>query len=76
MERIFGNGKKTILSKKEKLDDIISDIKKHKERHILLHKHLNELLADFLKHTGKLPSKTSIISFIKWSYEETKNPTE
>lgn len=56
--------------------DIISDIKKHKERHIFLHKCLDELLADFIKHTEKLPSKTPIFDFLKWSHEETKNPTE
>lgn len=56
--------------------DIISDIKKHKERHVLLHECLDELLADFMKHTEKLPSKTPISDLMKWSYEETKNPTE
>lgn len=47
----------------------------HKERHELLHNHLDELIADFIKHTSKLPSKTSLIEFLEWSYEQTINPT-
>lgn len=46
--------------------------KEHKARHQLLHKELDELIADFIKETGKLPSKTKLTELMKWSYEQTK----
>jgi len=48
----------------------------HKERHQKLHQGLDELVADFICHTYKLPSKTTILDLIRWSYEQTLNPTE
>jgi len=50
--------------------------KKHKQRHIELHKALDELLADFISHTGKLPSELKLKELMNWSHEQTKNPTE
>ena len=48
---------------------------KHKVRHQLLHKELDELVADFIIHNkDKLPSTTTIIELMEWSYEQTKNP--
>ena len=52
------------------------DPEKHKQIHIDLHKSLDTLLADFISHTEKLPSKTTLLEFIEWSYEQTKNPTD
>lgn len=49
--------------------------KVHKEIHKGLHKNLDELLGDFIYHTGKLPSKTTLMEFMEWSFEQTKNPT-
>lgn len=46
-------------------------IKKHKE----LHKCFDELMADFLKHTGNLPSQTNLMELGEWSNKQTKNPT-
>ena len=46
--------------------------KEHKERHQLLHKMLDELVADFIQETGKLPSETKLIELMDWSYEQTK----
>ena len=43
----------------------------HRERHILLHSSLDELLADFITHTGSLPSKTAIIDLMIWSHKQT-----
>ena len=51
------------------------DIQDHREKHKLLHSHLDELLADFITQTGKLPSKTNIIELLTWSHEQTINPT-
>lgn len=49
----------------------------HKARHVELHKSLDELLADFIRHNpGKYPSETTILEFLRWSNEQTTNPTE
>jgi len=47
-------------------------IKKHKE----LHSSLDELLADFIDKTMSNLSNTTLMDFLTWSYEQTKNPTE
>lgn len=48
----------------------------HKQRHIELHRALDELAADFINHTGKLPSTTTIMELVRWSYRQTQNPDE
>lgn len=48
----------------------------HRERHVLLHKHLDELVADYIGHTGQLPSKSTIMDLIVWSSGQTINPDE
>lgn len=48
----------------------------HIERHKLLHAHFDELIADWIGHTEKLPSETSVRELMQWSYEQTLNPTE
>ncbi len=52
------------------------DKQKHKIRHIELHKKLDELLADYIEHTGKLLSESTIMDVMKWSHEQTINPSE
>jgi hypothetical protein len=52
------------------------DKDKHKKRHQKLHKAFDELLADFISHTQKTPSKSTIMELIEWSSQQTKNPTE
>jgi len=47
----------------------------HIEVHKELHKNLDNLIADFILTTDKLPSKTSLIDFMKWSHGQTINPT-
>ena len=47
-------------------------IKVHKE----LHSKLDQLLADFISHTEKLPSETSLMELMNWSFEQTKTPTD
>jgi hypothetical protein len=49
---------------------------KHQQRHKQLHKVLDELVADFIAHTKKMPSQTSIIELMRWSHEQTENPTK
>lgn len=46
----------------------------HKARHELLHKHFDELMADFIGDTGSLPSETNLLELLKWSYAQTQNP--
>ena len=49
---------------------------KHKQRHVELHRALDELLADFLRHTTRLPSSTTVLELMRWSHSQTLNPTE
>ncbi len=49
--------------------------KEHQKTHIRLHKALDELVADFIKHTTKFPNKTTIMELIEWSYTQIKEPT-
>ena len=48
----------------------------HIIRHKELHKSFDELLADFIRHKGKLPSKTTVSELMEWSHNQTKDPTE
>ena len=48
---------------------------KHIKRHKELHLALDELAADFIFHTDKLPSDTTLMEFMRWAFEQTKNPT-
>ena len=52
------------------------DKEKHIEKHKELHNKLDELIADFIRETGGLPSTTGLIEFLEWSYIQTTNPTE
>lgn len=42
----------------------------HKKRHVELHKALDELAADFITDTSRLPSKTSVMELMLWSQEQ------
>jgi hypothetical protein len=48
----------------------------HKARHEQLHRYLDELLADFTTHTGKLFSDTPIMDLIVWSHSQTIAPAD
>lgn len=37
---------------------------------------IDELIADFIAHTDKLPSTSSISDLMQWSYKQTIEPTE
>lgn len=47
----------------------------HKKRHLELHNALDELAADMLNQTDRLPSNTSVMDLMEWSYKQTQNPT-
>lgn len=49
----------------------------HIERHKQLHRSLDELVADYLEHHSEaMPSTTILMDLMKWSHEQTKNPTD
>lgn len=48
----------------------------HKQRHIELHAALDELVADWISHTESLPSASTVLELMRWSYGQTLNPTE
>lgn len=48
----------------------------HQARHVELHRALDELVADWLRHTRKLPSTSSVMDLMQWSHQQTLNPTE
>ena len=53
------------------------DVIEHKERHKILHKYLDELVADFISNTKtSLLSETSLMTLMKWSSRQIKNPDE
>ena len=48
----------------------------HKARHLELHQKLDELVADFITHTKSFPSQATLMELMKWSFQQTINPTE
>ena len=48
----------------------------HRKIHKELHENFDKLIADFITETGGLPSKTSVIELINWSYKQTKEAKE
>lgn len=48
----------------------------HKKRHVMLHQCLDELAADYMRHTGFLVSNTSVMQLMEWSCLQMQNPTE
>lgn len=48
----------------------------HKERHKQLHSALDELIADWIAHTCKRPSKATVKELMQWAYEQTLKPSK
>lgn len=48
----------------------------HIERHKLLHKMLDELIADWIQHTKCLPSQNTVLELMQWSNQQCKEPQE
>jgi hypothetical protein len=48
----------------------------HKARHILLHKHLDELVADWITHSGSTPSKATVLQLLHWSHAQAIEPSQ
>lgn len=51
------------------------DENEHRERHKMLHHALDELVADYISQTTGLPSQTTVMQLIEWSFEQTMQPT-
>ncbi|HUX57998.1 MAG TPA: hypothetical protein VMV77_13550 [Bacteroidales bacterium] len=51
--------------------------KQHRERHVELHKCLDELFADYISHHPDMIkfTETPLKDLLQWSYEQTKYPT-
>ena len=49
-----------------------------KEQHITthkeLHKYFDELIADFIDHTDRLPSETTVMELMEWSWRQCNKP--
>lgn len=48
----------------------------HIEIHKKLHKQLDDLVANWILETNKLPSEHTIYDLMKWAYQQTKNPSD
>ena len=48
----------------------------HIQRHLELHRSLDELVADFIIHNNESLSNTSILDLIYWSFKQTTNPSD
>lgn len=43
---------------------------KHRDRHRMLHSHLDELVADFINNTKKVPSESTVMELMEWSAKQ------
>ena len=48
----------------------------HKQRHVELHRALDQLIAEWIGHTDSLPSRHTVLELMEWAHEQTINPTE
>ena len=52
------------------------DGQEHTDRHILLQRHLDELVGNWIIQTGGLPSTATVMDLMKWANEQTIKTTE
>jgi hypothetical protein len=50
--------------------------KEHKARHKQLQEMLDELIADYIMHTGKRLSNSTVMELMQWSAAQVDNPTD
>lgn len=48
----------------------------HRERHLKLHRMLDELCADWIWETGGMPSKATVLDLMNWSHDQTLDPSD
>lgn len=63
------------LTSASKVETSVMTPDEHQARHKLLHEHLDELIADYIAHTKKTLTKTTLMDFLKWSHTQTIKPT-
>jgi hypothetical protein len=49
--------------------------KDHEARHKQLHEMLDELIADYITHTGKRLSNSTVMELMQWSAAQVEHPT-
>lgn len=64
------------LAIEERLLTHINTDLEHKARHAELHRALDELAADWMRHTGRRMSSATVLELLEWSHTQTINPTE
>lgn len=47
----------------------------HRARHAELHRALDELVADWIRHTRRTPSHATVLDLMIWSSEQMASPT-
>ena len=54
------------------------DFEEHRQRHVELHKALDELVADFIRHNSHITRFLDVpmSTLISWSHSQTISPTE
>jgi hypothetical protein len=60
-----------VLNTKNISNVVSNDKEKHRQRHIVLHSYLDEIVADYMTSTKKLASESTIMDLLKWSQEQT-----
>lgn len=48
----------------------------HRKRHVLLHRMLDELAADWIWEAEGMPSRATVAELMLWSHEQTINPSD
>lgn len=57
--------------------ELAMDKERHAKHHSTLHRHLDELMTDYMTfHPGAVPSKTTVLELMQWSYTQTVEPSE
>ena len=46
----------------------------HKKKHEDLHRAFDELMDDWMTHTQRRPSKSSVLELLEWSFRQTAGP--
>ena len=78
----FNEDNTTLTVKVEIFEPEENYTESHKKNHEKLHKNLDELVADWIRHSSKpgvnekTLSNTSILDLMEWSAKQVKNPTE
>lgn len=58
-----------------RMDDPHLEPALHRDRHQLLHREFDELMADYLSHNrGAMPSNTTLMQLMEWSHKQTIEP--